>query len=291
MATTIIPLQLPEKVRFLFKPMRYKVLYGGRGSGKSHSIAKALLIKGSNETLRILCGREVQDSIKDSVHRLLCDQIQLLDMEDFYSITENEIRGANGTLFSFTGFHHNSVGKLKSYEGYDILWVEEGQNCSEKSWRIMLPTIRKPDSEIWISFNPDLEEDPTYTRFVVNKPDNCISVEMNYVDNPFFPKVLEDERLYTLTHNPADYANIWEGKPRTLAEGAIFGKEMDKVYEDKRIGTFDYDPTQAVFTAFDIGVRDSTAVWFGQRTLREIIEDGSSTVRELGGWECGKCHY
>jgi len=219
-------------------------------------------LKACESILNRAYGKPSQSVLVDSVHRLLCDQIQLLDMEDFYSITENEIRGANGTLFSFTGFHHNSVGKLKSYEGYDILWVEEGQNCSEKSWRIMLPTIRKPDSEIWISFNPDLEEDPTYTRFVVNKPDNCISVEMNYVDNPFFPKVLEDERLYTLTHNPADYANIWEGKPRTLAEGAIFGKEMDKVYEDKRIGTYDYDPTQAVFTAFDIGVRDSTAVWF-----------------------------
>ena len=180
MATTIIPLKLPQKVDFLFKPMRYKVLHGGRGSGKSHSIAKSLLVKGSNETLRILCGREVQDSIKDSVHRLLSDQIELLGMRDFYTITENEIRGANGTLFSFTGFHHNSIGKLKSYEGYDILWVEEAQTVSEKSWKVMLPTIRKPNSEIWVSFNPDLEDDPTYQRFVINTPDNCISVAVSY---------------------------------------------------------------------------------------------------------------
>ena len=265
MATTVIPLQLPEKVKFLFQPMRYKVLFGGRGSGKSHSVSKVLLIKGVEKPLRILCGREIQNSIKDSVHRLLADQITMLGLEDEYTVTEKEIRGKNGTLFTFVGFHANSVQNLKSYEGYDVLWVEEGSSCSEKSWRVMLPTIRKPDSEIWVTFNPDLEDDPTYQRFVINKPDNCVSVEMNYIDNPFFPKVLEDERLYTLTHNPADYANIWEGKPRTLAEGAIFGKEMDKVYEDKRIGTFDYDPTQAVFTAFDIGVRDSTAVWFGQR--------------------------
>jgi phage terminase large subunit len=265
MATTIIPLKLPQKVEFLFKPMRYKCLFGGRGSGKSHSLSKALLVKGSNETLRILCGREVQNSIKDSVHRLLCDQIDLLGMRDFYTITENEIRGQNGTLFSFVGFHHNSVANLKSYEGYDILWVEEAQSCSEKSWKVMLPTIRKPNSEIWISFNPDLEDDPTYQRFVINKPDNCISVEMNYCDNPFFPSVLDDERKYTQENFPNDYENVWLGKPRSLAEGAVFGKEIQKAYEEARIGTFDYDSTQPVFTAFDIGVRDSTSVWFGQR--------------------------
>lgn len=265
MATTIIPLKLPKKVDFLFKPMRYKVLYGGRGSGKSHSIAKALLVMGSKKPLRILCGREIQDSIKDSVHRLLSDQIQLLGLEDCYTITENEIRGSNGTLFSFAGFRTNSIDKLKSYEGYDILWVEEAASVSEKSWRVMIPTIRKPGSEIWVSFNPDLEDDPTYKRFVISPPENCISVEMNYCDNPFFPDVLEDERKYTQQNFPDDYENIWEGKTRTLAEGAILGKEIQKAYDEKRIGTFDYDATEPVFTAFDLGVRDSTAIWFGQR--------------------------
>lgn len=265
MSVLINQVKLPEKVKFLFQPMRYKCLFGGRGSGKSHSVAKVLLIKGTEKPLRILCGREIQNSIKDSVHRLLADQIVMLGLEEEYIVTEKEIRGKNGTLFTFVGFHHNSVQNLKSYEGYDLLWIEEGQNCSEKSWRVMLPTIRKPDSEIWITFNPDLEDDPTYQRFVINKPDNCISVEMNFNDNPFFPKVLEDERLYTLTHNPSDYENIWLGKTRSLAEGAVYGKELEQAMQDRRIGNFDYDPTEPVYTAFDIGMEDPTAIWFGQR--------------------------
>lgn len=265
MPTQISQVKLPEKVKFLFQPKRYKALWGGRGSAKSHSVAKVLLIKGTESPLRILCGREIQNSIKDSVHRLLCDQIQMLGLEEHYTITEKEIRGSNGTLFSFVGFRGNSVMNLKSYEGYDILWVEEAQNCSERSWQVMLPTIRKEGSEIWVTFNPDLEEDPTYQRFVINPPENCISVEMNYLDNPFFPKVLEEERLYTLTHNPSDYPNIWEGKTRTLSEGAVFGKELQLAQDEKRIGVFDYDQTEPVYVAFDIGVNDPTAIWFGQR--------------------------
>jgi phage terminase large subunit len=258
--------RLPKKVEPLTKPMRYKCLFGGRGSAKSHSVAKLLLIRGAQEKIRVLCGREYQANIKESVHRLLSDQIELLGMQEHYTILDTEIRGINGTIFSFAGFHQNSVTNLKSYEGYDCLWVEEAQVCSEKSWRIMLPTFRKPNSEIWITFNPDFEDDPTYQRFVVNPPENCISIEMNFMDNPFFTPELEGERLYTLTHFPDDYENVWLGKPRTVTEGAVFGKEILTAYQDKRIGTFDYDPTEPVYVSFDIGVNDSTCIWFGQRS-------------------------
>jgi phage terminase large subunit len=157
----------PKKLQFLFDPHRYKVAYGGRGSGKSWSMARALLLQASNKPLRILCAREVQKSIKQSVHTLLNDQIQALGLGPLYEVLESEIRSRSGSSFSFTGLATNTVESIKSFEGCDIVWVEEAQTVSKKSWDILIPTIRKPNSEIWVSFNPNIDTDDTYTRFVV----------------------------------------------------------------------------------------------------------------------------
>jgi phage terminase large subunit len=260
--------QFPEKVKpLLTEDYRFGVLYGGRGSGKSHSMGRILLLEGAQEKLRILCGREIQLSIKDSVHTLLCDLVHEMKMEDEYDILATEIRHKyTGTTINYSGLHHNIIAKVKSMEAIDRLFVEEGQTMSEASWRVLLPTIRKKGSRVLVAFNPDLEEDPTYQRFVVNPPPDCISIEMNFSDNPFFKDTeMESERVYTQINYPKDYDNIWLGKPRTLAEGAVFGDEMDKAYDEGRVGTFDYDPTEPVYVAFDIGVDDPTAVWFGQR--------------------------
>jgi len=181
----------PDKLQFLFEPYRYKVSYGGRGSGKSWSYARALLIKAANEPTRVLCAREIQKSIKQSVHTLLNDQIQALGLGAFYEVLEAEIRGLNGSTFSFTGLATNTVESIKSFEGCDIVWVEEAQTVSKKSWDILIPTIRKPNSEIWVSFNPNIDTDDTYQRFVVNPPENAKVVKVNYQDNPWFPEVLE----------------------------------------------------------------------------------------------------
>lgn len=260
--------QLPEKVKPLMTDeYRYGVIHGGRGSAKSHSVGRIVILMACTGTYRILCGREVQLSIKDSVHNLLCDIIREMGLEDEFRILENEIRhNETGSTINYSGLHHNMVNKVKSMEAVDVLWVEEAQTMSDESWRVLLPTIRKKGSRILITFNPDLEEDPTYQRFVVNPPPNSIVIQMNFSDNPFFHETeLESERLYTQIHYPKEYANIWLGEPRTLADGAVFGDEMDKAYDEGRIGVFDYDPTEPVYVAFDIGVNDPTAAWFGQR--------------------------
>ena len=153
MSDAIAKAEFPLKLQTLFQPSRYKVLYGGRGGAKSWGVARALLIKAAQSPLRILCAREFQTSIKDSVHKLLCDQIDSLGLQSFYEITQTSIRGKNGTEFSFVGLKNN-VANIKSYEGVDICWVEEAQTTSRLSWNVLIPTIRKEGSEIWISFNP-----------------------------------------------------------------------------------------------------------------------------------------
>ncbi|MEI6569784.1 MAG: PBSX family phage terminase large subunit, partial [Verrucomicrobiota bacterium] len=214
--------QFPKKLEFLFQPFRFKVAYGGRGSSKSWSFARALLIQAAAKPLRVLCTREIQKSIKDSVHRLLSDQIESLELGDFYTILETEIRGANGSSFVFSGLSSQTVESIKSFEGLDKVWVEEAQNVSKKSWDVLIPTIRKDDSEVWISFNPELESDATFQRFVVNQPPNSKVVQVNYNDNPWFPEVLEQERQHCQLTNLEDYGQIWEGKCRISVAGAIY---------------------------------------------------------------------
>jgi phage terminase large subunit len=201
------------------------VAFGGRGSGKSWGFARALLIQAANKPLRILCTREIQKSIKQSVHTLLNDQIQALGLGAFYEVLESEIRGRNGSSFTFAGLASNTVESIKSFEGCNIVWVEEGQTVSKRSWDILIPTIRSEGSEIWVSFNPDVDTDDTYQRFVVNPPDNAKVVKVNYSDNAWFPSVLEIERLHSKEHNP-DYANIWEGDCKAAVDGAIYSNEI-----------------------------------------------------------------
>lgn len=260
-----LQLDIPAKLAFLFEPARYKVAYGGRGSGKSWGIARALLAQGMAEPLRILCAREIQNSISESVHRLLSDQIEVLGLSSFYEVKETYIAGKNGTEFTFVGIRQQGVHKIKSFEGYDRCWVEEAQTVSERSWDILIPTIRKPGSEFWIGFNPDLEDDPTYQRFVASPPSGAVVVKVNWDDNPWFPDVLRQEKDDLLRRNATAYENVWEGHCRTLAEGAILGKELELATSEGRIGAFPHDQTKPVFLAFDIGVGDPTCIWYAQK--------------------------
>lgn len=275
--------KFPEKLEFLFRPARYKVAHGGRGSAKSWGFARALLILGAQEPTRILCTREVQKSIKDSVHRLLCDQIQALGLGGFYEPLETEIRGKNGTLFLFSGLSQQTAESIKSFEGCDLCWCEEAQVISKRSWDILTPTIRKDDSEIWLSLNPDMETDETYQRFVENPPSDAVVVQMNWRDNPWFPEVLEKERLDTLRRDPDNYANIWEGVPRRVSVGAIYKHEIERLYADKRVRAVPYDPLLPVDTVWDLGWNDAMTIGFFQRTHAELrcidyIEESHHTL-------------
>lgn len=276
-------IQIPAKLQFLFEPGRIKVAHGGRGSAKSWGFARALLVLGAQSPLRIVCAREIQNSIKDSVHRLLKDQILALGLEAFYDALDTEIRGKNGTLFLFSGLAQHTVESIKSMEGVDICWVEEGQTVSKRSWDVLLPTIRKDESEIWISMNPDMETDETYQRFVASPPAYAKVVQMNWRDNPWFPAVLEQERLETQRRDPDNYANIWEGEPKRVAEGAIYKLEVIRMYADKRVCRVPYDPLLPVDTVWDLGWNDAMTIGMFQRTHSEVrcidyLEDSHRTL-------------
>lgn len=275
--------EFPEKLGFLFEPFRYKVAYGGRGSSKSWSFARALLIKGSIEPTRVLCVREVQKTIRDSVHRLLSDQILALGLQDCYTVLDTEIRGKNGTLFIFSGLSTQTAESIKSFEGVDLCWCEEAQAITKRSWDILIPTIRKESSEIWITFNPELDTDETYKRFVISPPDGCRVEMVNYHDNPWFPSVLEQERKHCELTNKEDYSQIWEGKCRAAVAGAIYANEIAEAYKNGNICNVPYDPLLKVHVVFDLGWNDAMAISLVQRVASELrvieyIEDSHKTL-------------
>ena len=161
--------KIPIAFKFLREKARYKVAYGGRGGAKSRSFGAQLLIDAQDEPLLVLCAREVQNSIRDSVHALLANTIRANGWDDFYTILDTEIRGENGSKFIFSGLSRG-VDSIKSIEDVDRVWVEEANVVSDRSWEILIPSIRKAGSEIWVSFNPDAKQDAAYQRFVVKRP-------------------------------------------------------------------------------------------------------------------------
>lgn len=278
------PIEFPDKLRGLFEPHRYKVYYGGRGGAKSWGVARYLLIAGAEKPLRILCTREVQKSIKDSVHKLLSDQIQALGLGPFFEVQQTVIKGQNGTEFLFAGLSDQTAESIKSYEGIDKVWAEEAQAISKRSWDILIPTIRKPGSEIIVTLNPELDTDETYVRFIENPPPDAVVEKVNYSDNKWFPDVLEQERQHAKATMPkADYENIWEGVCRPAVTGAIYADEIAKAQEQGRIGLFPYDPALKVHPIFDLGWNDKMSIILAQRHLSSLrvvkyIEDSHKTL-------------
>jgi len=283
----------------LWRPHRYKVCLGGRGGGRSWAFARALLIAAWDQPLRVLCTREIQRSIKDSVHQLLVDQIKALGLQAHYTIKNDEIVGDNGSRFLFAGLRQQEILNLKSMEAIDRVWVEEAQSVSEKSWQILIPTIRKPGSEIWITFNPGLITDPTYQRFVENPPPDTVIIHASYHDNPWFPAELEAERLHCKEFDPDNYDNIWEGEPRQTVDGAIYHREIVEAINDKRIRPVPRDPLMPVHTIWDLDWNDQTSIIFAQRIGSEIrivdyLEDSHRTLDdyvadiETRRWKWGK---
>ena len=277
-------LQLPAKLQPMFRPRRYKVLHGGRGGGKSWGVAQILLAMAADRPLRVLCAREIQKSMRDSVHRLLRDSVARLRMESFFEVLDTEIRGANGSLFLFTGLQQHTVDSIKSFEGVDIVWVEEAHSVSKRSWDVLTPTIRKDESEIWLTLNPDLDTDETYQRFIAAPSDDTLVIQVNWRDNPWFPDVLEQERLKARRQMlPEDYEHIWEGRVRTVAAGAIYRHELVSAIDDGRICPVPYDPRLPVHTVWDLGWNDAMTIGLVQRGPMDVriidyIEDSHRTL-------------
>ena len=265
-------IHLPQKLIPVFaKKYRYRGSYGGRGSGKSFNFAKMLAIRGYQSPLKILCSRELQNSIRDSV---LSEIVSAIESEPWlanhYEWGESFIRGSNGTSFIFKGLRHNAK-EIKSMADIDICWVEEAEAVSEVSWSVLVPTIRKSGSEIWLTWNPESDESATHRRYIQNPPiDSCI-VEMNYNDNPWFPEELEAERVHDLKYRPDTYDHIWNGATLEITEAQVFkGKFVVEEFEvfddeghlDESFGNpyygMDFGFAQDPTTAIECFIRDRT---------------------------------
>ena len=265
-------IQFPAKLRGLFEPHPYKIMHGGRDSAKSWGVARALLIQSVMGNERVLCTREVQDSIRDSVHRLLSDQVAMLGISGKYTITEREFKNmANGSQFLFAGLQQHTVESIKSFEGVTKTWIEEGQTVSKFSREMLLPTVmRRAKSEAWVTMNPKLETDDSYQFWVANPPPGAWVQKMTWRDNPWFGDLNNALRLDMQARDPDNYANIWEGEPLRVAEGAIYAAEVEALYTGGRVRAVPYDPVLPVDTVWDLGWADSMAIVLCQRSAAEL---------------------
>jgi len=217
----------------LFTPgFRYKVWFGGRGAGKSWQFARTLILLALLKKIRVGCFRELQNSIRDSVHQVIREQIDMMGYSPYFEVTDKTIRCTlTGSDFIFKGLRANAT-EIKSTEGIDLAWVEEAQLVSKDSWEILTPTIRKENSEIWVSFNPIDEEDPTYAKFISQTPPEMIRKMVNWHDNPFFNEALNKERRWMEQADPDAYEHVWNGGCRTISDNVIFrGKYVIDVFE------------------------------------------------------------
>lgn len=231
----VIDLEIPEKLLpVLTERKRYKSIRGGRGSGKSHTVARGLLALGASRPgFRVACCREVQKSIEGSVKRLLDDLIAHYELHDYFESQRTKIITALGGEFTFHGLREHNSDAIKSLEGCHVAWLEEAQRISERSWQILTPTMRMEESEIWATWNPELESDPVYQRTFKSPwvpAEKMLDIEINWRDNPFYNDVLEDERQQLKRMNEDLYQHIWEGKLRTMA-GLLFKRVWFKRYK------------------------------------------------------------
>jgi len=287
--------QFPSKARPLFERHRYKVLRGGRASTKSWCAARALVQLAANLDLRaklgfrkesfaVLCGREFQSAIRESVHKLLKNQIQSMDLGALFRVEQSAIYGPHGSMFVFIGLAEQTKENMKSYEDFDVCWVEEAQVLSQGTLNTLLPTIRRPGSEIWFTYNPELDDDPIQKFANSLTPADGVVIDLHYHDNPWFNATLEAERARAERTLPrVDYENIWEGKIRPTVAGAIYADEIADMAAQRRYGDYPYDPFHLVHPVFDLGWNDFMVIGFVQRHISQLrlidyLEDDHKTL-------------
>ncbi len=255
----------------LLKRSRYKGAYGGRGSGKSHFFAELLIARCVSAKTDAVCIREVQKDLKKSAKKLIEGKIEALGVSHLFDIQTNEIRGPHGGVIIFQGMQDHTAESIKSLEDFDIAWVEEAQSLSAFSLGLLRPTIRKPGSELWFSWNPRRKKDPVDALLRgPTHPTGSIVVEANWRDNPWFPPELETERQDDLRDRPDGYEHTWDGGYVKVVDGAYFAKELATAKADKRIAFVPRDPNLQVRTFWDLGRRDHTAIWVAQWVGQKI---------------------
>jgi phage terminase large subunit len=286
-------------------PARYKAAHGGRGSGKSSYFASAAIERClQRQPTSIVFIREVQRVLSQSSKRLVEQEIQRLGLGQLFEVLHDRIKTPGGGLMIFQGMQDHTAESIKSLEGYDVASVDEAQALSARSLQLLRPTIRKPGSEIWFSWNPRRKADAVDEFFRQLKPADAIVVQANWRDNPWFPAVLEKERREDLALYPERYGHIWEGEYAKAFEGAYFAKGLQEARAQGRIGAAEKDATAAVRAYWDLGgagaKADAMAIWIVQFVGREIrvldyIEGMGQVlgyyVRELRkrGWGSALC--
>ena len=277
---SILRVEVPRKLKPLLAPRRYKGAYGGRGGAKSHFFAEQIIVRCLIQPTRVVCIREVQNSIKDSVRQLLIDKIEKLGLLQTFDVLESEIRGPGGSQIVFKGMQSYNAANIKSLEGYDIAWVEEAQTLSQHSLDLLRPTLRKNGSELWFSWNPRFKTDPVDQFFRKNPPDDAVSVLINWRDNPWFPDVLRKEMEHDFATDPDKAEHIWNGA-YGFGQGAILARWVAIAERNGRITDVKADPDGApIMVSSDIGFRDTAGWWFwqpqlgGYKVLKYIGESG-----------------
>ncbi len=282
-----LDLDVPMQFSELFNPTRawrHLCYHGGRSSAKSTSVALSRLISGMRRKERGLCTREIQGSIADSVHRLLSDLIAKYNLNTWQVQEKIIYNTGTGSEIIFKGLHNNTQ-SIKSTEGLDWAWVEEAQSVSDSSIRDLVPTVRKPGSIIIWTFNRLSEEDAVWTNIVQQADDKTLVIKVNSDDvDDILSDEVRDEREKMRLNNPEMFEHVWLGEPLTTKTGSVFGKQLARAREDGRIGSVPYDASYGVYTAWDLGVSDSTAIWFFQIVGKELrfIDHYESSGEDLG---------
>jgi phage terminase large subunit len=259
----------------LLLPSRYKGAHGGRGSGKSHFFAEMLVDDHyRNPGFRSVCIREVQKSLKDSAKRLIEDKIQALGLGRSFDVQSDQIKAPGGGVILFQGMQDHTAETIKSLEAFDRAWVEEAQTLSERSLTLLRPTIRAEGSEIWASWNPRRKTDAIDNFLRTLKPAGSVVIQANWKDNPWFPKVLKDERAIDLEKYPERCDHIWEGGYATAFEGAYFATLLAEAKRKGRICKVSADPLLPIRAFHDLGGSGATAdaytIWIVQWVGQEI---------------------
>lgn len=269
---------LPVFEPLLAEHKRYRAAYGGRSSGKSHFFAElAVEYAATHSGARILCTREVQKALRESAKQLIEDKTRKLLPSGLFRITEDEIKTPGGGRIVFQGMNNQNADSMKSYEGFDVAWVEEAHTISSRSLQLLRPTIRKPGSEIWFSWNPTRAADAVDAFFRSGElPERTAIVRANWSDNKWRPTEMDEERLHDLKHSPS-YRHIWEGDYATVVEGSYFQTYLQQAQEEGRVTELSYDPLAERRAYFDLGIDDAMAIWVcqfvGQRIhLMDYIE-------------------
>lgn len=262
-------------LRPLLDPARFKGAHGGRGSGKSHFFGELLVEECYRHPgTRAVCIREVQKTLAQSSKHLVETKIRSLGLAEHFRATKEHIETPGGGLIMFQGMQDHTAESIKSLEGCRIAWVEEAQTLSSRSLSLLRPTIREAESEIWFSWNPRRKSDAVDEFLRLKRPENAIVVPCNWRDNPWFPAVLEDERLLDLKLYPERYEHIWEGDYAKAFEGAYFAQGLAQAKADGRIGRVAADPMLPLRAFWDLGgsgaTADAMAIWIVQWVGREI---------------------